>query len=149
MKKIILFSLVLLFSTAIFGQTDKKNNETIFTTTEVMPEFPGGMEALYTFITQEIVYPQDAREHGVTGTVLVQFVIEKDGSVSNAETVVPLYPSIDRESVRTIMAMPKWNPGMSEGRPIRCYFQIPLVFKMSKKEIKAARKQAKKEGTMR
>ena len=99
---------------------------------------------MYSFITNEIVYPQDAREKGVTGTVLVKFVVEKDGSVSNAEVIVPLYPSIDKESVRTIMAMPKWKPGMQEGKPVRCYYNIPLKFWMSKKDIKAAKKQAKK-----
>lgn len=144
MKKLFLLVVVFFFSTALFGQTNPTNSEPIFTTTETMPEFPGGQEAMYSFITNEIVYPQDAREKGVTGTVLVKFVVEKDGSVSNAEVIVPLYPSIDKESVRTIMAMPKWKPGMQEGKPVRCYYNIPLKFWMSKKDIKAAKKQAKK-----
>ena len=144
MKKLFLLVVVFFFSTALFGQTNPTNSEPVFTTTESMPEFPGGQEAMYSFITNEIVYPQDAREKGVTGTVLVKFVVEKDGSVSNAEVIVPLYPSIDKESVRTIMAMPKWKPGMQEGKPVRCYYNIPLKFWMSKNDIKAAKKQAKK-----
>lgn len=145
MKKIFLLAFVVLLSTTLFGQTGGKNEETIFTSAEIMPEYPGGMDALISFISNEIVYPQDAREHGITGTVLIKFVVEKDGSVSNAETMVPLYPSIDKESVRTVMAMPKWKPGMQEGKPVRCYYSIPLTFRMSKKEIKEAKKRMRNE----
>lgn len=144
MKKTFLIAIVLLFATALFGQTSPKDGEPIYTTVEVMPEFPGGQEALIKFISNEIIYPQDARDHGITGTVVIKFVVEKDGSVSNAEAVVPLYPSIDKESIRTVMSMPKWTPGMAQGKPVRCYYNIPLTFQMSKKDIKAAKKQMKK-----
>ena len=73
--------------------------------TEEMPEFPGGPEALNAFLTREIQYPEVARNNGITGTVLIEFVVEKDGRVSNAKVKVPLFPECDKEAVRGVMAM--------------------------------------------
>ncbi|MCR4680377.1 MAG: energy transducer TonB [Bacteroidales bacterium] len=98
--------------------------------TEEMPEFPGGMEALNSFLTKEIQYPEVARNNGITGTVLVEFVVERDGRVSNAKVKVPLYPDCDKEAVRGIMAMPKWKPGKNMGKPVRCFYQVPVTFRM-------------------
>ncbi len=98
--------------------------------TEDMPEFPGGTEALYSFLGKEIQYPEVARNNGITGTVLVEFVVERDGRVSNAKVKVPLYPDCDKEAVRGIMAMPKWKPGKNMGKPVRCFFQVPVTFRM-------------------
>ncbi len=98
--------------------------------TEDMPEFPGGSEALYSFLGKEIQYPEVARNNGITGTVLVEFVVERDGRVSNAKVKVPLYPDCDKEAVRGIMAMPKWKPGKNMGKPVRCFFQVPVTFRM-------------------
>ncbi|MBO7648287.1 MAG: energy transducer TonB [Bacteroidales bacterium] len=150
MKKILLFAMALLLSTALFGQAPANNDtDTVYHFVESMPEYPGGQNALFSFLSYEISYPQDAREKGITGTVLIKFVVEEDGSVSNAEVKMPLYPSIDRESVRAIMAMPKWKPGTLDGKPVRCYFQIPITFSMSKKEIRDAQKRAKRESKTR
>lgn len=99
--------------------------------TEEMPEFPGGAEALNAFLSKEIQYPEVARNNGITGTVLVEFVIEKDGKVSNASVKVPLFPDCDKEAVRGIMAMPKWKPGKNMNKPVRCYYQVPVTFKMN------------------
>ena len=97
--------------------------------TEEMPEYPGGMEALNSFLSKEIQYPEVARNNGITGTVLVEFVVERDGRVSNAKVKVPLYPDCDKEAVRGIMAMPKWKPGKNMGKPVRCFFQVPVTFR--------------------
>lgn len=99
--------------------------------TEEMPEFPGGAEALNAFLSKEIQYPEVARNNGITGTVLVEFVIEKDGKVSNASVKVPLFPDCDKEALRGVMAMPKWKPGKNMNKPVRCYYQVPVTFKMN------------------
>ena len=98
--------------------------------TEEMPEYPGGMEALNSFLSKEIQYPEVARNNGITGTVLVEFVVERDGRVSNAKVKVPLYPDCDKEAVRGIMAMPKWKHGKNMGKPVRCFYQVPVTFRM-------------------
>jgi protein TonB len=97
--------------------------------TEEMPEFPGGAEALNAFLTREIQYPEVARNTGITGTVLIEFVVEKDGRVSNAKVKVPLFPECDKEAVRGVMAMPKWKPGKNNGKAVRCYYQVPVTFR--------------------
>ncbi len=98
--------------------------------TEEMPEFPGGPEALNAFLSREIQYPEVARNNGITGTVLVEFVVEKDGRVSNAKVKAPLFPDCDKEAVRGVMAMPKWKPGKNMGKPVRCFYQVPVTFRM-------------------
>ena len=95
-----------------------------------MPEYPGGMEALNSFLSREIQYPEVARNNGIMGTVLIEFVVERDGRVSNAKVKVPLYPDCDKEAVRGIMAMPKWKPGKNMGKPVRCFYQVPVTFRM-------------------
>ena len=97
--------------------------------TDEMPEYPGGPEALNAFLTREIQYPEVARNTGITGTVLIEFVVEKDGRVSNAKVKVPLFPDCDKEAVRGVMSMPKWNPGKKNGKPVRCYYQVPVTFR--------------------
>lgn len=97
--------------------------------TEEMPEYPGGPEALNAFLTREIQYPEVARNNGITGTVLIEFVVEKDGRVSNAKVKVPLFPECDKEAVRGVMAMPKWKPGKNNGKAVRCYYQVPVTFR--------------------
>ena len=96
---------------------------------EEYPEFPGGADSLQAFLAREIQYPPVAKNNGITGTVLVEFVVEKDGQVTNAKVKVPLFPECDKEAVRGVMSMPKWKPGKNMGKPVRCYFQIPITFR--------------------
>lgn len=98
--------------------------------TEEMPEFPGGQDALEDFLQREIEYPDVAKYNGITGTVLIEFVVEKDGSISNPRVKVPLFPDCDNEAVRAIMSMPKWKPGKNMGKPVRCFYQVPVSFKI-------------------
>ena len=97
--------------------------------TEEMPEFPGGMDSLQAFLAREIQYPQVAKDNGISGTVLVEFVVEEDGRVTNAVVKVPLFPECDKEAWRAVMSMPKWKPGKNMGKPVRCYYQVPIQFK--------------------
>jgi len=71
-----------------------------------------------------------AKDNGITGTVLVEFVVEKDGSVTNAKVKVPLFPECDKEACRAVMSMPKWKPGKNMGKPVQCYYQVPVSFRL-------------------
>ena len=97
---------------------------------EEYPEFPGGADSLQAFLAREIQYPPVAKNNGITGTVLVEFVVEKDGQVTNAKVKVPLFPECDKEAVRGVMSMPKWKPGKNMGKPVRCYYQVPVTFRL-------------------
>lgn len=108
----------------------KKEEEPPVMFTEEMPEYPGGLEALEAFLIKEIKYPDEARKSGITGTVLVEFVVEKDGTVTNASAKVPLFPDCDQEAIRAVESMPKWKPGKSMGKPVRCLYQIPVTFRL-------------------
>ena len=96
---------------------------------EVMPEFPGGPDSLNAFLSREIQYPPIAKNNGIKGTVLIEFVVEKDGRVTNGKVKVPLFPDCDEEALRGVMSMPNWRPGKNMGKPVRCYFQIPITFR--------------------
>ena len=96
---------------------------------EEYPEFPGGADSLQAFLAREIQYPPVAKNNGITGTVLVEFVVEKDGQVTNAKVKVPLFPECDKEAVIVVMSMPKWKPGKNMGKPVRCYYQVPVTFR--------------------
>lgn len=93
-----------------------------------MPEYVGGMDAMYSFLRNELQYPEEARVNGIQGTVLLEFVIERDGSVSNIKPLVSLFPECDAEAVRVVKKMPKWRPGKQDGKPVRCYFNLPIRF---------------------
>ena len=105
------------------------NSDPVFMFVEEMPEFPGGIEALSSFFSKEIQYPEEAREKGITGTVLVEFVVEKDGSVGNVKVKLPLSPECDNEAIRVVMAMPRWKPGKNNGEHVRCSYQVPITFR--------------------
>ena len=106
---------------------DRKN---IYTSTKKLPEFPGGMEALMTTLSRNTIYPEYARNLKLAGTVLVKFVVEKDGSMDGFTIVVPLHPILDNETIRVLGTLPKWKPGLLNGKPVRCYYQIPMTFRM-------------------
>ena len=101
----------------------------IYRFTEEMPKFPGGIKALTSYIGQSLHYPDTAFKYGIVGTVLVEFIVEKDGSVSHVNVKVPLFYDCDDEAVRIVKSMPKWNPAKIQGEPVRCYYQVPVVFR--------------------
>ena len=98
--------------------------------TEEMPEFPGGVDSLNAFMAREIQYPPIAKNNGITGTVLIEFVVEKDGRVTNGRVKVPLFPDCDVEALRAVMSLPNWKPGRNMGEPVRCYYQVPVTFRI-------------------
>ncbi len=97
---------------------------------EEMPEFPGGLDSLNAFLAKEIQYPEVAKKNGITGTVLVEFVVERDGRVTHGQVKIPLFTDCDVEALRGVMSMPKWKPGRNMGKPVRCYFQVPVTFRL-------------------
>ena len=107
-----------------------KKNQKVFDVVEQMPEFPGGMEALFKYMAENMKYPEDAKKQQVEGRVLVQFIVETDGSVSNTEVLMRVFPSLDAEAVRVISGMPKWIPGKQNGKVVRVKYTIPVSFRL-------------------
>ena len=133
MKKLILISLMagccLMTANAqktVVSQTDQK----VFDTVEQMPEYPGGMQAMIEFLQTNMKYPEDAAKQKVEGRVMVQFVVETDGSITDVHVAKQVFPSLDAEAIRVVQAMPKWTPGMDKGRVVRVKYNLPIVFRM-------------------
>jgi len=95
-----------------------------------MPEFPGGMDAMKTFISKNIQYPSDALEAAISGKVYVSFVVEKEGQISEVKVLRNLYPSLDNEALRVVKSMPNWKPGMQNGKPVRVKYNLPVFFQL-------------------
>ena len=106
-------------------------NDKIYQVVEQMPEFPdGGMAGLMKWITNNIQYPAIARESGIQGRVDVQFVVNRDGSISDAQVMRGVDPYLDKEALRLINSMPKWKPGMQRGKPVRVRYSVPVNFRL-------------------
>lgn len=103
--------------------------EEIYTTVDVMPEFPGGSAALMKWLASNVRYPQVAQENGISGRVIVKLVVEKDGSVSDVTVIRGVDKDLDREAMRVVRAMPKWQPGKNNGQAVRCYYNLPVTFR--------------------
>lgn len=97
---------------------------------EQKPEFPGGEAAMYKWLSENIVYPSAASEEGVQGRVVVEFVVGKDGSITNVRIVRPRHPALDKEALRVVKAMPKWMPGRNNGQPVKVTYTLPVTFKL-------------------
>ncbi|MBR1388137.1 MAG: energy transducer TonB [Prevotella sp.] len=133
MKKLILLSLmaVCCLMTASAQKTVvSQKNQQVFEVVEQMPEFPGGMPALFEFLSANMKYPKDAEQQKVEGQVIVTFVVETDGSVTEATVVKKVFPSLDVEAVRMAMVMPKWTPGRQNGKVVRVKYALPINFKL-------------------
>lgn len=101
-----------------------------FIRVEQMPEFPGGEKALLTFISKNLKYPRQAQQMGIQGRVHVQFVIDKDGSVTNIKLVRGIGAGCDEEAMRVLGMLPKFSPGKQRGKPVRVQMQLPVFFKL-------------------
>lgn len=116
------------------SSSDKPDNDTVFSVCEEMPEFPGGSEKFMEYLSSNIKYPEEAKEKGISGRVLIQFVIEKDGSVTNVKVMKGIGALCDDEAVRVVKSMPKWKPGKQEGKPVRVNYILPVSFKLDEGE---------------
>ena len=97
---------------------------------EQRPQFPGGEAAMYRYISDNIVYPSAAAESGIQGRVHVEFIVEKDGSISGVRVIRSREPSLDAEAVRVVRAMPRWAPGRNNGEPVRVHYTLPVTFRL-------------------
>lgn len=103
---------------------------TVFNVVEVMPEFPGGAQALMKYLSEEINYPDDAIASGTQGRVIAQFIVNKDGSISDVKVVKSVSESLDKEALRVIKEMPKWKPGMQKGEAVRVEYTVPVTYRL-------------------
>ena len=110
--------------------TDNK----VYESAEVMPEFPGGEVELLKFVAKRIKYPTEAQRKGAQGRVIVKFVVETNGSISNIHVVKGIDPLLDAEAIRVCTTMPTWAPARQEGKAVRCYYTIPVTFGLVKAE---------------
>jgi protein TonB len=104
--------------------------EEIFVVVEEQPEYPGGNAAMMQFLSDNIRYPVIAQENGIQGRVICNFVVERDGSITDVQVVRGVDPSLDREAVRVIQQMPRWKPGKQRGQAVRVRFTLPVVFRL-------------------
>ncbi len=109
-------------------EEEEVEEQPIFTVVESMPEFPGGRAALMKYLAEHIKYPPYAKEAGIQGRVFINFVVEKDGSITNVKVLRGIGGGCDEEAVRVVKNMPKWKPGMQRGKPVRVSFNLPVKF---------------------
>ena len=102
----------------------------VFDVVEVMPTFPGGQGALFEWLSKNIKYPVVAEENGVQGRVIVTFVVERNGSITDVQVAKSVDPSLDKEAVRVVKAMPNWIPGKQNGSAVRVKFTVPVTFRL-------------------
>lgn len=107
------------------------DNDEVFTVVEEDPEFPGGMEAMYKFIADNLSYPSLAKDNNITGRVFVSFVVEKDGSISNVKTMRDIGGGCGAEACRIIRSMPNWIPGKQRGKIVRVQYTLPVNFNLN------------------
>lgn len=109
---------------------DENDNPLNFRVVEELPEFPGGMVAFMKWLTKNLKYPATARSQKIQGKVVVHFIVNKDGSVTDAQVKKSVEASLDREALRVVSMMPKWTPGKMHGEVCRTLFAIPIEFKI-------------------
>lgn len=141
MKKTIFYFLCIAFSLTapmalaqdVMGPDEEE--EPVYIVVDQMPEFPGGRQALFDFISTNVVYPTVARENGIEGKAIVQFVVEIDGSITHIQVVRTAGdPSLDKEAIRVVRAMPKWLPGKHRGKTLRVKYTVPFNFRLTAPE---------------
>ncbi len=115
---------------AVVEEEEEEAAQQIFTVVEEMPEFPGGQGELLKYLGKSIKYPVIAQENGIQGRVVCAFVINRDGSIVDAEVLRGVDPSLDKEALRVINSMPKWKPGKQRGKPVRVKYTVPVVFRL-------------------
>lgn len=116
------------------GQDTTVRKET-FQYVEQMPEYPGGTVSMQAYIRQTLKYPEAAQKKGISGKVYIKFVVDIDGTITDAYVLKGIGEGCDEEALRVVNAMPKWKPGKQNGRPVRVLFTLPVNFKLSDPQI--------------
>ncbi|MCL2132436.1 MAG: energy transducer TonB [Lentimicrobiaceae bacterium] len=141
MKKLGFIVAVLFIGTVfnpVAAQKNKKSvkNKEVVNNPEELPEFPGGEEARQQFLWDNTVYPREAKKQKLEGSVVIGFVVEADGSVSNVKVVRGVHPLLDEEAVRVTKMMPNWKPGTQDGKKVRVQYRMPIRFVFDEDEKK-------------
>ena len=116
--------------TPVEVEEEEVEEQQIFQVVEEMPEFPGGMGECMKFLAKNIKYPTISQENGVQGRVIVQFVVNRDGSIVDPVVVRGVDPYLDKEALRVISTMPKWKPGKQRGKAVRVKYTVPVMFRL-------------------
>ncbi len=117
--------------TPVEVEEEEVDEQQIFQVVEEAPEFPGGLKACMKFLSDQIKYPQISQENGVQGRVIIQFVVNADGTIVDPVVVRGVDPYLDKEALRVIKLMPKWKPGKQRGKAVRCKFTQPVLFRLN------------------
>lgn len=112
-------------------KVEKKVEDKVFDAVEQYPSFPGGEGAMFSYISNNLQYPEKAQKNGIQGRVSVKFIVEKDGSISNVEVNRSVDADLDNEAMRVIKSMPKWNPAKQDGTEVRAYYYVPVTFRLN------------------
>ena len=105
-------------------------NEIKYFSYEIMPQFPGGLVVLLRYISKTLNYPEDMWKRGIQGDVIVQFIVDKDGKISNVEVTRGVSPTLDSEAIRVVKSLPNWTPGMKDGEIVSVRYSIPITFNL-------------------
>ncbi|MCK3686065.1 energy transducer TonB [Maribellus sp. YY47] len=132
MKTSLFFILMCFVATfAVQAQKTDKNKDKVFTEVDEQPVYPGGEEALFKFISDNVKYPVKAQEKGIQGKVYVEFIIDKTGTVTQAKISRSVDTDLDNESLRVVKLLKKWTPGKVEGKPVNVKYTLPISFALS------------------
>lgn len=113
---------------------EKVDSDGVYLMPDQLPEFPGGIQAMMKFLSTNIKYPVEAQKKGISGRVIVQFVIMEDGTLDQAKVIRGVDPLLDEEALRVVKSMPKWKPGMDRGEAVKVRFTAPIMFNLSRKD---------------
>ncbi|MBN2681447.1 MAG: energy transducer TonB [Bacteroidales bacterium] len=129
---LLFFTLALAFSTSSCNKNQKSDQKEMdVTVVDNKPQYPGGNSAMINFISKKVKYPAAAKEAGAEGEVIVSFLIDEKGRVTNAEVKKSVHPALDKEALRVVKLMPKWEPGRQNGEPVVVSVEIPISFKLT------------------
>lgn len=118
----------------------KKDDNGVFLIVETMPEFPSGEAEMMKFLVENVKYPGKAREKGIQGIVIVNFIVREDGTIENASVLRGVHALLDAEALRVIYEMPKWKPGTQDGEAVKVSYNIPFNFKLANNKKKKKNK---------
>lgn len=152
MKSSFIFIAMMAYSSLAYSQSDnsdiandkqvvdtiktKQDGSKIYDRPEKMPSFPGGVKALMDYLSENIKYPAAAERKDIQGRVIVQYVVQKDGSITDVKVVKSVHPLLDTEAIRVTTTMPKWIPGEYNGNPVSVRYTMPITFKLQGKDDK-------------
>ena len=111
-------------------RSEKETERKVFDVVEQMPAYPGGLAELMKYLSMNVHYPEAAEKAGTQGRVLVKFIVEEDGTISDAKVVRKVSDELDAEALRVVSAMPKWTPGRQNGQPVRVNYTMPVTFRL-------------------